>query len=175
MRESFPPFLLTFTDYLTQKLTEKVMGYFHSCTSELDPSITLEYELNPLNGLDAAVATVVPDDEPSKKYAVLLFRGSDEISDWLINLNFGLTDASYGPVGTQVHGGFYNTIFSRFGKILEYKKMKLLSDDSYEDTLFIIGYSAGGKTPLDHLDTFIISAVWTNFRLSHFLMSSKLD
>lgn len=124
------------------------MGYWHGCTSTLDSSITFEYELSALNGLDAGVVTFVPEEEPNKKYAVLAFKGSDEAADWLTNLDFFFEDTKpdkFGPDGMAVHGGYYDIIWSkRFGCDLVKKTLDLINRKGYEKTLYVVGYSAGG-------------------------------
>lgn len=139
-------FQTQFPDAMTQQLTQKLIGYwvFNSCTNVLDPSITFEYEVSATNGLDAAVLTVVSDEDPSKKYAVLAFLGSNEIADWLINFDSAPVDPDFGPSGMEVYGGYYKIIWSRFGRRLVREAMKLVTDMSYEDTLYVIGHSAGG-------------------------------
>ena len=139
---------------ITQQLATKVMGYWHGCTDTLDSSITFEYELSAFNGLDAAVVTFVPEEEPDKKYAVLAFKGSDEAADWVTNLNFFFEETNpdrFGPEGMAVHGGYYDIIWSkRFGCNLVKETLKLINGDrdegieGYEKMLYVVGYSAGG-------------------------------
>lgn len=69
---------------------------------------------------------------------VLAFRGTDDIMDWIANLNFAQVDA----LGGRVHRGFYETLQTVWKQAAE--GLDQLYDKQRNPRLWITGHSLGG-------------------------------
>ncbi|KAI8090275.1 lipase [Gilbertella persicaria] len=79
------------------------------------------------------------------KTIYLAFRGSKTLSNWVTNLNFGLTN--YTPVsGTKVHTGFYNAAKSAVSSYFSTIQGQLTSYPDYK--VVVTGHSLGGALAL---------------------------
>lgn len=87
----------------------------------------------------------------NEKCIVLAFRGSNDIRDWVSNIN---TSSHVTPYGT-IHSGFFN----------EYMKLESLFDVDLKDSrpVFITGHSLGGALAIlagchyQHLDPVVVT------------------
>ena len=84
--------------------------------SNPEPYVGFPWEHEPLLILEAGETQVLVyrDD----KTTIIVPRGTepDKIKDWLTDLNFGLVD---GPLGGQVHAGFYSALMDIWSQILD--------------------------------------------------------
>lgn len=73
-----------------------------------------------------------------EKDVVLAFRGTDDIMDWIANLDFAQVEA----LGGRVHRGFYQTLQSVWKPVAE--GLDKLYDKQRKPRLWVAGHSLGG-------------------------------
>ena len=130
---------------MAKQLANDVMGYWHGCTTEISDNINVELVETSPDGLDGAVLTIQSEEDPSKRYVTLAFKGSDELEDWFANLDFDLTYPGFGPSNMRVHEGYYESLIAGAGQAVVGKALQLLqNDETLEDMIYVTGFSAGG-------------------------------
>lgn len=80
-------------------------------------------------GIQAAIF-----EEVNGKFAVLVFRGTDELKDWAINMNVPLKKIGR---GAKVHGGFKRALYQIWKEIL-------LELEQLRSPVYYTGHSLGG-------------------------------
>lgn len=118
----------------------------------------LKYFLTADDGTDAMV--VKSTGWGGSEKTAIVFRGSQEIKDWVTNFHFFLEQSKFphAPPGVEVHGGFQEslvieqemtvvtetenakTIVGRVGSILEQEALRAMGDS---DELIVTGISLG--------------------------------
>ena len=136
---------------ITRQLATKIIGTMHGCTDEIDTDyVTYEYSADPfgedINGLDATLVTFVPEEEPTKKYTVLVFNATNDSADYTANLDIRMNETSLegAPDGVKVHRGFQKFLHTLTGCSLMKETTKLIRQNNTEKMLYILGYGSGG-------------------------------
>ncbi|OOQ88966.1 Lipase [Penicillium brasilianum] len=80
--------------------------------------------------------------DPTNKLLVVSFRGSRTLSNWIANLDFGLTDASSLCTGCKAHSGFFLSWKAVSAALTAQIASAVSAYPSY--TLVLTGHSLGG-------------------------------
>jgi len=82
----------------------------------------------------------------TKKTCIVVYRGSDEIADWLVDLNIKLEKSKFvnAPQDVMVHRGFQDALFGQnITDIVENKVLELIGEDG-DGEVIVTGHSLGG-------------------------------